>query len=87
MNHITSPVILSKQEKKSLENKSYRDRLKLDPEKAEAVKNKVHENYTNRKAAETSDDKENRLKSNRDYKRRKLKAMTAGGRKYYSVTE
>ena len=42
MNHITSPVILSKQEKKSLENKSYRDRLKLDPEKAEAVKNKVH---------------------------------------------
>ena len=35
MNHITSPVILSKQEKKALENKSYRDRLKLDPEKAE----------------------------------------------------
>ena len=53
----------------------------MNPEKTEAVKIQVHENYTNWKAAETSDDKENRLKSNRDYKRRKLEAMTDDERK------
>ena len=82
MDEITSPVVLSKKEKKAIENKSHRDRLKLNPGKTEAVKIQVHENYTNRKAAETPDDKENR-----DYKRRKLEAMTDDERKEMNKKE
>ena len=44
----SSSVTLSKKEKKAIENKRHRDRLKLNPEKTEAVRIKVHENYTDR---------------------------------------
>ena len=41
--YTSSPVILSKKEKKALQNKKYRERLKLNSEKTEAARIKVHE--------------------------------------------
>ena len=36
--YTSSPVILSKKEKKALENKKYRERLKLNSEKTDAAR-------------------------------------------------